>query len=508
MKKPVALIIMDGFGESNSTVGNAVKAANTPNLDRIEKTYPTTLIKASGLDVGLPDGQMGNSEVGHTNIGAGRIVYQDLTRITKSIQDGDFFTNEVLNGAMENAKEHALHIMGLLSDGGVHSHIDHLKALIKMAKEKGVERVYVHAFTDGRDTDPQSGLSYAKEIEACMAETGVGQFATVNGRYYAMDRDKRWERVEKAYKAMVCGEGETSTCASEAIEESYKKGATDEFIVPTVIIKDNQPVGKISDGDSVIFFNFRPDRAREISRAIVDTEFTGFERADIKTFFVCLTEYDVTLPNVKIAFGPQSLSNTLGEYLSKLGKTQLRAAETEKYAHVTFFFNGGVEEPNKDEDRVLVKSPAVATYDLQPEMSAPEVSEKLNAAIRSGKYDVIIINFANPDMVGHTGVIPAAVKAVETVDQCVGTAEEAIKEVDGVLFICADHGNAEQMIDYKTKAPHTAHTTNPVPFILVNYDDSVKLREGGCLADIAPTLLEIMGLPQPAEMTGKSLIVR
>lgn len=312
MKKPVALIIMDGFGESNSTVGNAVKAANTPNLDRIEKTYPTTLIKASGLDVGLPDGQMGNSEVGHTNIGAGRIVYQDLTRITKSIQDGDFFTNEVLNGAMENAKEHALHIMGLLSDGGVHSHIDHLKALIKMAKEKGVERVYVHAFTDGRDTDPQSGLSYAKEIEACMAETGVGQFATVNGRYYAMDRDKRWERVEKAYKAMVCGEGETSTSASEAIEESYKKGATDEFIVPTVIVKDNQPVGKISDGDSVIFFNFRPDRAREISRAIVDTEFTGFERADIKTFFVCLTEYDVTLPNVKIAFGPQSLSNTLG----------------------------------------------------------------------------------------------------------------------------------------------------------------------------------------------------
>ena len=508
MKKPVALIIMDGFGESNSTVGNAVKAANTPNLDRIEKTYPTTLIKASGLDVGLPDGQMGNSEVGHTNIGAGRIVYQDLTRITKSIQDGDFFTNEVLNGAMENAKEHALHIMGLLSDGGVHSHIDHLKALIKMAKEKGVERVYVHAFTDGRDTDPQSGLSYAKEIEACMAETGVGQFATVNGRYYAMDRDKRWERVEKAYKAMVCGEGETSTSASEAIEESYKKGATDEFIVPTVIIKDNQPVGKISDGDSVIFFNFRPDRAREISRAIVDAEFTGFERADIKTFFVCLTEYDVTLPNVKIAFGPQSLSNTLGEYLSKLGKTQLRAAETEKYAHVTFFFNGGVEEPNKDEERSLVKSPAVATYDLQPEMSAPEVSKRLNEAIASDKYDVIVINFANPDMVGHTGVIPAAVKAVEAVDQCVGTAVEAIKKADGVLFICADHGNAEKMIDYETGEPHTAHTTNPVPFVLVNYDEAYTLREGGRLADIAPTLLEIMGLPQPAEMTGESLLLK
>ena len=507
MKKPVALIIMDGFGESNSTVGNAVKAANTPNLDRIEKTYPTTLIKASGLDVGLPDGQMGNSEVGHTNIGAGRIVYQDLTRITKSIQDGDFFTNEVLNGAMENAKEHALHIMGLLSDGGVHSHIDHLKALIKMAKEKGVERVYVHAFTDGRDTDPQSGLSYAKEIEACMAETGVGQFATVNGRYYAMDRDKRWERVEKAYKAMVCGEGETSTSASEAIEESYKKGATDEFIVPTVIVKDNQPVGKISDGDSVIFFNFRPDRAREISRAIVDTEFTGFERADIKTFFVCLTEYDVTLPNVKIAFGPQSLSNTLGEYLSKLGKTQLRAAETEKYAHVTFFFNGGVEEPNKGEDRILVKSPKVPTYDMQPEMSAPEVCEKLVEAIKSDKYDVIIINFANPDMVGHTGVEAAAIKAVETVDACVGKAVEAIKEVDGQLFICADHGNAEQLVNYETGEPWTAHTTNPVPFILVNADPKYTLRENGCLADIVPTLIQLMGMEQPKEMTGESLLV-
>ena len=328
MKKPVALIIMDGFGESNNTIGNAVKEAKTPNLDRIEKTYPTTLIKASGLDVGLPDGQMGNSEVGHTNIGAGRIVYQDLTRITKSIQDGDFFTNEVLVKAMENGKEHAVHIMGLLSDGGVHSHIDHLKALIKMAKEQGVEKVYVHAFTDGRDTDPQSGINYVKEIEAYMAEMGVGQFATINGRYYAMDRDKRWERVEKAYRAMVCVEGETATSASEAVEESYKKGATDEFIIPTVIVKDGQPVGKISEGDSVIFFNFRPDRAREISRCIVDKEFNGFERVDVNTFFVCLTEYDVTLPNVQIAFGPQSLSNTLGEYLSKLGKTQLRAAET------------------------------------------------------------------------------------------------------------------------------------------------------------------------------------
>ena len=499
MKKPVALIIMDGFGESNSTVGNAVKAANTPNLDRIEKTYPTTLIKASGLDVGLPDGQMGNSEVGHTNIGAGRIVYQDLTRITKSIQDGDFFTNEVLNGAMENAKEHALHIMGLLSDGGVHSHIDHLKALIKMAKEKGVERVYVHAFTDGRDTDPQSGLSYAKEIEACMAETGVGQFATVNGRYYAMDRDKRWERVEKAYKAMVCGEGETSTSASEAIEESYKKGATDEFIVPTVIIKDNQPVGKISDGDS--------DRAREISRAIVDTEFTGFERADIKTFFVCLTEYDVTLPNVKIAFGPQSLSNTLGEYLSKLGKTQLRAAETEKYAHVTFFFNGGVEEPNKGEDRELIPSPKVATYDLQPEMSAPELLAKVMEKIEEDKYDFIVVNFANPDMVGHTGVMEAAVKAVETVDDCVGKLVDKIVEIGGSAIITADHGNAELMVDPETEKVITSHSVNPVPFIVAGKDFLGKeLLTDGRLSDIAPTVLDIMGLEKPEEMTGHSLI--
>lgn len=504
MKKPVALIIMDGFGESNSTVGNAVKAANTPNLDRIEKTYPTTLIKASGLDVGLPDGQMGNSEVGHTNIGAGRIVYQDLTRITKAIQDGDFFTNEVLNGAMENAKEHALHIMGLLSDGGVHSHIDHLKALIKMAKEKGVEKVYVHAFTDGRDTDPQSGLSYAKEIEACMAETGVGQFATVNGRYYAMDRDKRWERVEKAYKAMVCGEGETATSASEAIEASYKKGATDEFIVPTVIVKDNQPVGKISDGDSVIFFNFRPDRAREISRAIVDTEFTGFERADIKTFFVCLTEYDVTLPNVKIAFGPQSLSNTLGEYLSKLGKTQLRAAETEKYAHVTFFFNGGVEAPFENEDRALINSPKVATYDLQPEMSAYLVCDEVLKRIESDKYDAIILNYANCDMVGHTGVFDAAVAAVEAVDECVGKTVDAVLAKGGIALITADHGNADKMME-EDGSPFTAHTTNLVPLIIAGAGN-VLIREGGVLADLSPTMLKLMGLEQPKEMTGKSII--
>ena len=507
MKKPVALIIMDGFGESNNTVGNAVKEAKTPNLDRIQATYPNTLIKASGLDVGLPDGQMGNSEVGHTNIGAGRIVYQDLTRITKAIEDGDFFTNEILCKAMDNAKEHAVHIMGLLSDGGVHSHIDHLKALIKMAKEKGVEKVYVHAFTDGRDTDPQSGLGYAQEIEQYMSEVGVGKFATVNGRYYAMDRDKRWERVEVAYKAMVYGEGETANSASEAIKASYEKGATDEFIVPTVIVENGEPVGKISDKDSVIFFNFRPDRAREISRSIVDAEFTGFERADISTYFVCLTEYDVTLPNVQIAFGPQSLSNTLGEYLSKLGKTQLRAAETEKYAHVTFFFNGGVEEPNAGEDRELIPSPKVATYDLKPEMSAPELLEKVLEKINEDKYDFIVVNFANPDMVGHTGVMEAAVKAVETVDSCVGKLVDKIVEIGGSAIITADHGNAELMVDSETDKVITAHSVNPVPFIVAGKDFVGKeLLTDGRLSDIAPTLLDMMNLEKPEEMTGHSLI--
>ena len=507
MKKPVALIIMDGFGESNNTVGNAVKEAKTPNLDRIQATYPNTLIKASGLDVGLPDGQMGNSEVGHTNIGAGRIVYQDLTRITKAIEDGDFFTNEILCKAMDNAKEHAVHIMGLLSDGGVHSHIDHLKALIKMAKEKGVEKVYVHAFTDGRDTDPQSGLGYAQEIEQYMSEVGVGKFATVNGRYYAMDRDKRWERVEVAYKAMVYGEGETANSASEAIKASYEKGATDEFIVPTVIVENGEPVGKISDKDSVIFFNFRPDRAREISRSIVDAEFTGFERADIRTYFVCLTEYDVTLPNVQIAFGPQSLSNTLGEYLSKLGKTQLRAAETEKYAHVTFFFNGGVEEPNAGEDRELIPSPKVATYDLKPEMSAPELLEKVLEKINEDKYDFIVVNFANPDMVGHTGVMEAAVKAVETVDSCVGKLVDKIVEIGGSAIITADHGNAELMVDPETDKVITAHSVNPVPFIVAGKDFVGKeLLTDGRLSDIAPTLLDMMNLEKPEEMTGHSLI--
>lgn len=507
MKKPVALIIMDGFGESSTTVGNAVKEAKTPNLDKIQATYPNTLIKASGLDVGLPDGQMGNSEVGHTNIGAGRIVYQDLTRVTKAIEDGDFFENQILVKAMQNGKERAVHIMGLLSDGGVHSHIDHLKALIKMAKEKDVKNVYVHAFTDGRDTDPQSGLGYIKEIEKYMAEIGCGKFATVNGRYYAMDRDKRWERVEVAYKAMVFGEGEVSPSAEEAVSNSYKKGATDEFIIPTVIVEDGEPVGKISEGDSVIFFNFRPDRAREISRAIVDKEFTGFERADINTYFVCLTEYDVTLPNVQIAFGPQSLSNTLGEYLSKLGKNQLRAAETEKYAHVTFFFNGGVEEPNEGEDRELIPSPKVATYDLKPEMSAPELLEKVLEKINEDKYDFIVVNFANPDMVGHTGVMEAAVKAVETVDNCVGKLVDKIVEIGGSAIITADHGNAELMSDPETGKVVTAHSVNPVPFIVAGEDfKGRELLTDGRLSDIAPTLLDMMNLEKPEEMTGHSLI--
>ena len=511
-KKPTVLMILDGYGLNDKCEHNAVCEAKTPIMDQLMSQCPYVKGQASGLAVGLPDGQMGNSEVGHLNMGAGRVVYQELTRITKAIQDGDFFENEELVKAVENAKANnsALHLFGLLSDGGVHSHITHVFGLLELAKRKGLEKVYVHCFLDGRDTPPASGKSYVEQLQAKMDEIGVGEIGVISGRYYAMDRDNRWDRVELAYKALTKGEGVEGTDAAEAVQASYDAEKTDEFVLPTVLKKDGKPVATIQDKDSVIFFNFRPDRARELTRAFCADEFTGFERkgGKLPLTYVCFKDYDESIPNKIIAFKKQEIKNTLGEYLAANGLKQLRTAETEKYAHVTFFFNGGVEEPNKDEDRVLVKSPAVATYDLQPEMSAPEVSEKLNAAIRSGKYDVIIINFANPDMVGHTGVIPAAVKAVETVDQCVGTAVEAIKEVDGVLFICADHGNAEQMIDYKTKAPHTAHTTNPVPFILVNYDDSIKLREGGCLADIAPTLLEIMGLPQPEEMTGKSLIVR
>ena len=507
MKKPLILMILDGFGIAPEK-GNAIKAAKKPNIDKLFAENPVTQIGASGMDVGLPDGQMGNSEVGHTNMGAGRIVYQELTRITKTINEDKLKENEAIVNAMDKALENgtALHLMGLLSSGGVHSHNTHLYGILELAKKKGLENVYVHAFLDGRDVPPSSAAEFMNELIDKMKEIGVGKVATVSGRYYAMDRDNNWDRVEKTYAAMVYGEGEKADCPCCAIEKSYENGVTDEFVVPVVVDGGAQ----VKPNDSVIFFNFRPDRAREITRTFVDPEFKGFERKNgfFPVNFVCMTQYDATMPNVDVAFKPQALKNTLGEYVSNKGMTQLRIAETEKYAHVTFFFNGGVEEPNKNEDRILVKSPAVATYDLQPEMSAPEVSEKLNDAILGGEYDVIIINFANPDMVGHTGVIPAAIQAVETVDKCVGAAVEAIDKVDGVLFICADHGNAEQMINYETGAPHTAHTTNPVPFILYNYGEDVELREGGCLADIAPTLLEVMGLPQPEEMTGKSLIVR
>jgi len=494
---------MDGFGINPSEYGNAIKAANTPNLDRIFSTCPTTKIGASGLNVGLPDGQMGNSEVGHTNIGAGRIVYQELTRITKSIQDGDFFENEVLKAAVENvkAKGTALHLMGLLSDGGVHSHNTHLYSLLELAKRNGIDKVYVHCFMDGRDVPPTSGKEYVKELQKKLNEIGVGKIATVMGRYYAMDRDNRWERVAKAYDAIVNGEGVKNPDPVAAVEESYKNDVTDEFIVPVVCAEN----AEVSKDDSVIFFNFRPDRARELTRTLVDPDFNGFERK--KGFFplkyVCMTQYDAAMPNVDVAFKPEKLTNTFGEYISNLGLTQLRIAETEKYAHVTFFFNGGVEKTFPGEDRVLIPSPKVATYDLQPEMSAYKVTDEVVARINSDKYDVIILNFANCDMVGHTGVFDAAVKAVEAVDECVGRVTKAIADKGGVTLITADHGNADKMIDEDGSA-FTAHTTNLVPFAVVGKD--CELRDGGRLADIAPTMLEIMGIDIPSEMTGESLI--
>jgi len=509
-KKPYVLLIMDGFGLNDNPKANAVAQANTPVLDGLVKQYPFVKGAASGLAVGLPDGQMGNSEVGHMNMGAGRIVYQELTRITKSIEDGDFFKNEELLQAFDNAKKNGkkVHLWGLLSDGGVHSHNTHLYALLEMAKRQGVKDVYVHCFLDGRDTSPTAGKEYIKELEDKMKEIGVGQIATISGRYYAMDRDNRWDRIEKAYRALTKGEGNEAASAKEAIEASYAADKTDEFVIPCVIKENGKPVATVSDGDSVIFFNFRPDRAREMTRVFCADEFDGFDRGErVKTDYVCFVQYDDTIPNTKIAFKKEELSNTFGQYLADHGMTQTRIAETEKYAHVTFFFNGGVEEPNKGEDRILVKSPKVATYDLQPEMSAPEVCDKLCAAIRSGKYDVIIINFANPDMVGHTGVLSAAIKAVETVDTCVGKAVEALKEMDGVMFICADHGNCEQEINYETGEPLTSHTTNPVPFILVNADPKYGLREGGKLCDIVPTLIELMGMEKPKEMTGQSLLI-
>ena len=510
-KRPTVLMILDGYGLSDKTEGNAIAQAKTPVMDKLMAEYPFVKGNASGMAVGLPEGQMGNSEVGHLNMGAGRIVYQELTRITKEIQDGDFFQNKELLAAVENCKEKnsALHLYGLLSDGGVHSHNTHLYALLKLAKDHGLEKVYVHCFLDGRDTPPTSGKDYVQELLDKMQEIGVGEVATVMGRYYAMDRDNRWNRVEKAYAALTKGEGLTAACPICAVSQSYEKGENDEFVVPTVILKDGRPVATIQDGDSIIFYNFRPDRAREITRAFCADTFDGFprgKRLDVK--YVCFSEYDVTIPNKTVAFEKISVTNTFGEYLAAHHMTQARIAETEKYAHVTFFFNGGVEAPNEGEDRILVHSPKVATYDLKPEMSAYEVCDKLVEAIKSGKYDVIIINFANPDMVGHTGILPAAVKAIEAVDACVGRAVAALKEVDGQMFLCADHGNAEQLIDEETGAPFTAHTTNPVPFILINYDPAYTLREGGCLADIVPTLIEMMGMEQPKEMTGKSLLVK
>ncbi len=517
-KKPVVLMILDGYGLNGKTEGNAVAQAKTPVMDRLMKEYPFVKGNASGMAVGLPEGQMGNSEVGHLNMGAGRIVYQELTRITKEIQDGTFFENPALLDAVENCKKNngSLHLMGLLSDGGVHSHITHLYGLLELAKRNGLDKVYVHCFLDGRDTPPTSGKDFAAALIDEMEKTGVGKIATVTGRYYAMDRDNNYDRVQMAYNALTKGEGLTAECALCAISQSYDRGETDEFVKPTVIVENGKPVACVQDGDSIVFFNFRPDRAREISRAFCDDDFKGFDRGPRKKItYVCFSDYDPTILNKEVAFKKVSVTNTFGEWLAANGMRQARIAETEKYAHVTFFFNGGVEEPNEGEERILVNSPKyVPTYDKKPRMSAYTVCDKLSEAItakdENGEpyYDVIICNFANPDMVGHTGVLEAAVEAVEVIDKCVGEVVEFVRETGGVLFICADHGNAEQLVDYETGEPFTAHTTNPVPFILVNYDEGYTLREGGCLADIVPTLIEIMGMEQPSEMTGKSLLIK
>ena len=513
MSKDVSvLIIMDGWGEAPPGPYNAVSVAETPHVDRLKAKYPATTITPFGLDVGLPEGQMGNSEVGHLNLGAGRIVYQPLTRVSKSILDGDFFTNEALTGAMENAKEKgsALHLMGLVSDGGVHSHNSHLYALLEMAKKHGLSDVYVHCYMDGRDVPPASGKDYIIELEKKIQEIGVGRIATVAGRFYAMDRDNIWERIQRAYDALVLGVGVTAPDAVTAMEQSYQKNETDEFVQPTVVMSEGKPVATIQENDSVIFFNFRPDRARQLARTFIDPDFDGFKRDYFPLYFVSMTTYDATFQNIHVAFGPLCYDNTLGEYLSKLGLKQLRIAETQKYAHVTYFFNGGVETPNPGEDRVLIDSPKIESFADKPEMSAYEVTDELVRRIGSGVYDAIIVNFANCDMVGHTGEMDAAVAAVEAVDACVGRVVDAVEKTGGRLIVTADHGNAEKMWDELNNEPYTAHTSDrPVPLIVV--DDrllGVTLRTTGRLADVAPTLLDMMGLPVPEEMTGESLIIR
>ncbi len=517
-KKPTVLLILDGYGLSDKVEGNAVAQANTPVMDKLMKEYPFVKGYASGMAVGLPDGQMGNSEVGHLNMGAGRIVYQELTRITKAIKDGDFFENESLVKACDNCKanDSALHIFGLLSDGGVHSHNTHLYGLLEMAKRQGLEKVYVHCFLDGRDTPPQSAKEFTEELENEIKKIGVGKIATVSGRYYAMDRDNNYDRVEKAYLAMTKGEGNTAESAVAGIQTSYDNGVNDEFVVPFVVMENGHPVATINDKDSVVFFNFRPDRAREITHCFCDDDFDKFNRGPRKDVtFVCFTEYDPLILNKDVAFKKVEVTNTFGEWIANNGMRQARIAETEKYAHVTFFFNGGVETPNKDEDRILVNSPKyVPTYDKKPRMAAYTVTDKLSEAITAVDengdryYDVIICNLANPDMVGHTAVLPAVIEAIEVVDKCVGEIVNLVKEADGTLFICADHGNAEQLIDYETGGEFTSHTTNPVPFILVTNNDNYGLKENGCLADIVPTLIDCMGMEQPEEMTGKSLLIR